>query len=280
MTAKRVLYVTDLDGTLLGQDHRVSAASREIINDLVAQGMLFTVATGRSLPPTELVLSGLDLRLPIICNNGGLVFDPVNRRTVRRLGLDSERAERYVRDQLARGLHPIVFTTDAHGEHHAHHLGVFNEVEERYVTGRIALGDKRFRLVDDFTEAFAEQVMSLSAIDLHEILAPAYDAYADDDGIYRVLYLDDRNPGYSWLEILNVEANKGSGVRFLREHLGVDRIVCFGDQANDLPMFEAADESYLMADAQDAFHGLATGTIGSHRDDAVAHYLRDAWATA
>src|SRR5262249_4198911 len=65
----RTLYVSDLDGTLLGTDQRLSDASRSIINDLVAEGMLFTVATGRSLPPTELVLRGLDLRLPIICMN-------------------------------------------------------------------------------------------------------------------------------------------------------------------------------------------------------------------
>jgi 5-amino-6-(5-phospho-D-ribitylamino)uracil phosphatase len=275
VAATRTLYVTDLDGTLLGPDHRLSPTSLTIINRLVADGMLFTVATGRSLPPTELVLRGLDLRTPIVCNNGGLVFDPVTRTTVRQIGLDPERAERYVGDVVARGLHPIVFTTDADGEHHAHHLGIFNAVEERYIANRIALGDKRFRLVNDFTEAFAEQVMSLSVIDLHDPLAAVIEANADDKGIYQVLYVDDVNAGFSWLEILNVDANKGSGIRFLREHLGVDRVVCFGDQANDLPMFEAADESYAMADAQAVFQAVATGVIGSNADDAVARYLRD-----
>jgi Cof subfamily protein (haloacid dehalogenase superfamily) len=273
--ATRTLYVTDLDGTLLGDDHRLSPNTLAIINELVADGMLFTVATGRSLPPTELVLRGLDLRVPIICNNGGVIFDPVTRTTVRRLGLDPDRAQRYVLDLVARGLHPIVFTTDADGEHHAHHLGVFNIVEDRYITNRIALGDKRFRLVPDFTDAFAEHVISLSAIDLHHRLVPALDANAGDPGIYQVLYVDDRNPGFSWLEILNVDANKGAGVRFLRDHLGVDRVVCFGDQANDVPMFAVADESYAVAGAQAEFRAAATGVIGSNTDDAVARYLKD-----
>ncbi len=280
MADERVLYVTDLDGTLLGDDHRVSATTLRIINDLVAQGMLFTVATGRSLPPTELVLRGLDLRLPFVCNNGGIVFDPLTRQTVRRIGLDGERAERFVGQQLARGLHPIVFTTDASGEHHAHHLGIFNVVEESYINNRIALGDSRFRQVEDFSRAFTEQIMSLSTIDLHDRLAPVVDLNADDKGIYQVLYRDDRNVDFSWLEILNSDANKGEGIRFLREHLGVDRIVCFGDQANDLPMFEVADESYLMADAPESFRGEVTAVIGSNRDDAVAQFLRNVWLEA
>jgi Cof subfamily protein (haloacid dehalogenase superfamily) len=273
----RVLYVTDLDGTLLGADNRLSPTSRAIINELVDRGMLFTVATGRSLPPTEIVLRGLDLRLPIVCNNGGLIFDPVSRTTVRRLGLDSARAETMVRDYVARGLHPLVFTNDADGEHHAHHLGIFNEVEQRYIGDRIALGDRRFRLVDDFKDAFAERVMSLVTIDRHERLVQVRDAYAEDPGIYQVLYSDHVSAGFSWVEVLNVDANKGAGVRFLREYLGVDRVVCFGDQANDVPMFAEADESYAMAEVGESFRALATAVIGSHRDDAVARHLHATW---
>lgn len=273
----RILYVTDLDGTLLGGDQRLSATSLAIINDLVAQGMLFTVATGRSLPPTDFVLRGLDLRTPLICMNGALIVDPVTRTTLRRNGLDAAVAADLVADHLARGLHPIVFTIDANGEHHAYHLGIFNECEERYIGGRQALGDKRFRVVDGFTHAVDEQVMSLAAMDLHERLVPAYDALGGQAGIYRVLSVDDAAPAYSWLETLHADANKGAGVEFVKKHVGADRIVCFGDQANDIPMFEAADESYAVAGAHPTFRALATGVIGSHRDDAVARYLHEVW---
>lgn len=273
----RTLYVSDLDGTLLGGDQRLSPGTREIINELVADGMLFTVATGRSLPPTELVLRGLDLRQPIICMNGALIVDPLTRDLVRQVGLDPAAAERLVRGHLADGLHPFVFTIDADGEHHAYHLGLFNDVERRYVAARLALGDHRFRIVDDLAIALADQVMTVVSIDLPERLAPVHAAFADDPGLYQVRSVDDRRPAYWWLETLHADANKGAAVRMLAGRLGVDRLVCFGDQANDVPMFTAADECYAVADAIEPLRALATATIGSHRDDGVARFLRSVW---
>ena len=46
---EKTLYVTDLDGTLLNRQDRVSPFSIQTINNLVEKGMLFTYATARSL---------------------------------------------------------------------------------------------------------------------------------------------------------------------------------------------------------------------------------------
>ena len=43
------LYVSDLDGTLLNSDVKISENSKNIINSLIEKGMNFTVATARSL---------------------------------------------------------------------------------------------------------------------------------------------------------------------------------------------------------------------------------------
>jgi 5-amino-6-(5-phospho-D-ribitylamino)uracil phosphatase len=276
----RILYVSDLDGTLLGEDLRLSDTSRDVINELVGDGLWFTVATGRSLPPTDLVLRGLDLRLPLILMNGALIFDPVTRRPIRRSGLAGPRAETLIRDQIGRGLHPFVFTIDAAGDHHAYHLGIFNACEERYVGNRVELGDKRFQVVDDLMVALDDQVMSIASIDSRERLTPVDAVLAAETDIYRVLCPDYRMADYWWLEVLSSEANKGSAVRFLGEYLGADRVVCFGDHANDLPMFAVADESYAMAGADEAYRFAATGVIAANSDDGVAHFLREAWTNA
>ena len=42
------LYVSDLDGTLLNSDVKISKNSKNIINNLIDKGMNFTVATARS----------------------------------------------------------------------------------------------------------------------------------------------------------------------------------------------------------------------------------------
>lgn len=45
----KTLYVSDLDGTLLNSDTRLSDATIKTINALVEEGMHFTFATARSI---------------------------------------------------------------------------------------------------------------------------------------------------------------------------------------------------------------------------------------
>ena len=64
----------------------------------------------------------------------------------------------------------------------------------------------------------------------------------------------------------------------MKELLGVERVVCFGDSANDLSMFETADESYAPANASDMIKAAATAVIGHHDDEGVARFLRERFA--
>ena len=64
------LYVSDLDGTLLNSDVKVSENSKNIINSLIEKGMNFTVATARSLVSASDKIEGLNLKLPVVVYNG------------------------------------------------------------------------------------------------------------------------------------------------------------------------------------------------------------------
>lgn len=70
------LYVTDLDGTLLGSDGRVSPLSVSILNKAVAKGASFTVATARTPATVSSLLSGIDMRLPAIVMTGAALWHP------------------------------------------------------------------------------------------------------------------------------------------------------------------------------------------------------------
>lgn len=61
MKKDKVLYVSDLDGTLLNTRDKISDYSVETINALVEKGMLFTYATARSLVSASVVAGGFPL---------------------------------------------------------------------------------------------------------------------------------------------------------------------------------------------------------------------------
>ena len=64
----------------------------------------------------------------------------------------------------------------------------------------------------------------------------------------------------------------------MKELLGVERVICFGDNDNDISMFEVADESYAPANATEAIKSAATAVIGHHDEEGIAHFLRERFA--
>src|SRR5512140_3411087 len=82
---QRRLYISDLDGTLLGSDRQLGARTRRVLEAFIAGGGLFTIATGRSAASCAATLGGLALSMPVITHNGALTcdLDPFVVRSVR-----------------------------------------------------------------------------------------------------------------------------------------------------------------------------------------------------
>lgn len=62
------------------------------------------------------------------------------------------------------------------------------------------------------------------------------------------MYLNIYNQMYC-LEIFSDRASKKNALLKLKEMLGADELVVFGDNYNDVPMIEIADRSYAPANA-------------------------------
>ncbi len=68
-------------------------------------------------------------------------------------------------------------------------------------------------------------------------------------------------------------ATKASAAIKLKEMLGCDKIISFGDGVNDLPLFSVSDECYAMENADKRVKQAATAVIGSNEKDGVARFL-------
>ena len=60
------IYISDLDGTLLRNDASLSSFSKNTLIELIDRGLIFTVATARSIASVREILRGLKLNLPVI----------------------------------------------------------------------------------------------------------------------------------------------------------------------------------------------------------------------
>ncbi len=61
----RTLYISDLDGTLLNSEAKLSNRTTSIINQLIENGLLFTIVTARSYKSAFERIDSLDLNIPI-----------------------------------------------------------------------------------------------------------------------------------------------------------------------------------------------------------------------
>lgn len=267
---EKTLYVTDLDGTLLNRQDRVSPFSIRAINGLVEKGMLFTYATARSLVSASKVTEGLSTNIPVIAYNGAFILQPSTGAVLSREAF-TEEERLLVREILDRyRISPLVYAFIGGVESVSRIPRYENDGIRRYLSQRP--GDRRFRTVDSEDALYEGDAFYYTCIGEKDELQPVFDIFSKDARYRCTMQQELYRPEY-WCEIMPAAASKANAIRKLKDMWHCSRVVSFGDAVNDLPMFEISDECYAVANAVDELKAAATGIIGSNEDDGIANWL-------
>ena len=265
----KTLYVSDLDGTLIRSDERTSEYTNRTINRLVAEGVMFSYATARSFHTSHKVTMGLNAQIPLIVYNGCMVVDNTDGSFLLKNFFRPEIRE-VMQDMFARNVYPIAYGFVDGIEKFSfipckssRAVLEFNETRK---------GDKRCRMVDTEEELMTGELFYLTCIDEAEKLIPLYEKYKER---FHCIYQLDLYSGEPWLEILPKAASKANAIRQLKDKLGYEKLVVFGDGKNDVDMFELADEAYAVANAVLELKKRATAVIGGNNEDGVAKWLEE-----
>ena len=266
------LYLSDLDGTLLGPDARLSDFTIETLNALGRRGLHFTVATARTAATVLKILEPLELSIPLVLMNGAQIYD---RATGRYLHVE------YIHPSAVAAVTGIL---DRHGVTgfmyglQEHKLSTYYERLEteplrKFVLQRETLYNKVFTPVNSFAESVDRGILYFVLLDQYDRLAPIRDAMESVPGLATAFYSDIYSDSCWYLEVFNDRVSKGNAAMRLREMLGYHRMVGFGDHLNDLPLFEVCDEAYAVGNAHRDLAAQATASIGPNTEDGVAHWL-------
>ena len=144
----------------------------------------------------------------------------------------------------------------------------------KWINSRLSNGDVRFRVTMDFSEVKISKVIELVVIASYEQLLKYQQGLNSESTVSYVLSEDIYCKGHYWLEISHVEANKGHAVEKLREYLGLVNIVSFGDNHNDVPMFNKSNQSFAVCNAKKSVQNSTSAVIGDNNEDAVIGYLK------
>lgn len=264
----RILYVSDLDGTLLRSDERTSDYTNRTINRLVKKGMLFSYATARSFQTAHKVTKGLDARIPLIVYNGAMIVDNVDGTFLTKNFFNNNGVMNLLEDLYRNDIFPIVYSFIDDVEKFSYLLSKSTSGMRTFLKSRS--GDKRDRPVNDVDSLSEGEIFYVTCIDEKSKLEGLYEKYRN---IYHCVFQVEIYTQEYWLEIMPRNASKSNAISQLKKYLMCDKVVAFGDGKNDLDMFKIADEAYAVENAVPELKEAATGIIGSNDADGVAEWL-------
>ena len=264
------LFVSDLDGTLMRNDERLSDYTILTVNELVGRGLAFTYATARSIESARTITGQLRLSLPVVTRNGCVLADNSTGRHLEKAVFTEDETNllRTLLPELPRCGFVSCFLGDEMIKTFVpseHTPGLRKYLEKNR-------SDPRLRRVPAMDDMFCGTPGYITMIDDREKIAPIYEKvrkYA----YWESLFQKDTYWDEYWLEICPQNRTKAKTVLQLKQQYGFRKLVVFGDSVNDLSMFKAADEAYAVSNALDELKAAATAVIGSNEEDAVAAFL-------
>jgi Cof subfamily protein (haloacid dehalogenase superfamily) len=283
------LFVSDLDGTLLGPDFRISPENAAAIRTLKENGIIFAVATGRIYADAYDICALSGLNPYIVSNNGACIY---NAHKVQLYGrwLPLQSAEKVVRFLKEENICHALGTSQKSFVPENWEEIVDLEIEHLYKKG-IVVSEERIKYFKD------EMVGQTGYQPTHDLIS----LLKEDSSFYNICVLTfdleavarvqafvathaDLSAFFSSDHSVDIVAQDGSkdiAVAYLAELLQIDRteIAVVGDGMNDLMMLKKAGIAIAVNNARDEIKAVC-GYIAKDFDkhgvaDAIRYVLSD-----
>ncbi len=255
------LIASDMDGTLLDSRGHLDEEIYDIIGQLKKMGIRFAAASGRQFMSLKKKFAPVDDDVIYIAENGGYVnfrnsdlyLNPMEPAIVREI-IDS--AEE-VRGSALFICGKIYSYTDN---------AQLAEIMRDPVFGyEIKLVESLKNVEDDIFKVGLFDTADPRESSM-KIMEPRFGSR-----VHLTL------SGYNSLDFLNPDVNKGVGLKHIQERFGIkkEETVVFGDNFNDIEMFDEAKMSYAMLNADEYVRSRAKEVIGTNDDNSVIKKLKE-----
>ncbi len=263
------LYVSDLDGTLLNNAGKLSPRTVDMLNSFMDSGTLFSYCTARGIATSGKLLEKVHLNAPVSVMNGVFIYDPLTKDYAVKNMFGEERSNVIKRTITELGETPMIFSFIEGRER----MSFINGSENLKAFLAQRKGDERRRPLKGYDGMFDGEMFYISFIDpknKEELLK----IFTEENGFHTSCYKDTYPPHSLWLEVFPSESGKAESIKKLKELTGADEVLVFGDNANDIPMFEVADRCYAVENAIPELKEKATGVIGSNERWGVPEFIQ------
>jgi len=257
------LLVSDIDGTLITSEKRLTDWTVGAARRLHAAGILFAITSSRPPPGLGMYARPLGVTTPLGAFNGGAFCDAATLAIIDQRAIPDAAVAPLVETIEAAGLQAWVYRDGAWLVRDANAWHVQHEAE-----------------VVQFTPTQVVDFGDLRGADAANV-AKVVGVSQDHDAVKRVeaeiqtrlgsMVSATRSQAY-YVDVTHPDANKGAVIDYLSEHLDVphDAIAAIGDGQNDTLMFAKVGLSIAMGNCDPEVQQAATVMTATNDDEGFA----------
>lgn len=222
-----ILFVSGLDGALLGGEAELSDYSKVELNRMLDDGLRFTISTRRTPASLVELMEGIRLKLPVIAMDGAALYDIQEKRFLKVHVLSCQMASQVL--ELIHAYSMKCFANVIIGDLLViYHDQLEDEVQKKLVK------DMRRSLYRNYVQGSLPErapVVYFMVLDQEERINRLYQGLQEEGYGRRlkiVRYPSADYPGYSYIKIYNKNASRENMMAYLKNKLDMPKTVTFG----------------------------------------------------
>ena len=252
------LVVSDVDGTLLTRDKRLTEASGAAVRRLLDAGIGFTITSSRPAIGMGFLVEPLKITLPVGPFNGSSIVG-ADMKPIEQHLIPASAVRRSLELLMENGIDIWLFTNE--------HWFTKNGDGEYVPTEKRAIKADP-TVIGDFTPYLSQACKVVGSSSDFSLLARCEAKMREALGAEATAV---RSQSY-YLDITPPGHNKGTFVQAMANRLGIPTaaVATIGDMQNDLPMFEVSGFSIAMGNATDEVKKHASRVTASNEEEGFA----------
>lgn len=253
--------ISDLDGTLLNDEKQLDSEIIPVIQQLKEKGILFTIASGRNMHIVKDLIEKMNIQIPYICNNGAEIYNKYS--CIYQQYINNDDHNNVIAMLIQEKISFLAYTQEA--------LYCFRETVELINFAKRLNGCCKILYINSKEEVkgIISKIVCIPNSDKEgEALISRINTMSKT-----LFCTQSENEVYT---ITSNKATKGEALKVLLSTLNISEknIVVFGDNYNDLSMFEVAHYSVAMENASIDVKNKANFITISNEENGVSYFLK------